>query len=107
MSTILPLPSSPHCAPRTAIFVFDIQVYRNPRMIHLDGNRLTLDDLVAIAVDREPVSLTAAARERVTASRTVVDTFARGDQPVYGINTGFGNFAEVRIPSNSLAELQV
>ena len=37
----------------------------------------------------------------------VVDTFARGDQPVYGINTGFGNFAEVRIPSESLAELQV
>ena len=34
-------------------------------------------------------------------------TFARGDQPVYGINTGFGNFAEVRIPSDSLAELQV
>jgi histidine ammonia-lyase len=76
-------------------------------MIHLDGNRLTLDDLVAIAVDLEPVSLTAEARERVTASRTVVDTFARGDQPVYGINTGFGNFAEVRIPRNSLAELQV
>ncbi len=43
----------------------------------------------------------------MTASRTVVDTFARGDQPVYGINTGFGNFAEVRIPSDSLAELQV
>ena len=35
----------------------------------------------------------------MTASRTVVDTFARGDQPVYGINTGFGSFAEVRIPT--------
>ena len=43
------------------------------------------------------------ARERVTAARTVVDAFARGDQPVYGINTGFGNFAEVRIPADSLA----
>ena len=61
-----------------------------------DGNRLTLDDLVAIAVDREPVSLTAEARARVTAARAVVDSFAAGDQPVYGINTGFGNFAEVR-----------
>ena len=27
MSTILPLPSSPHCAPSTAMFVFDIGLY--------------------------------------------------------------------------------
>jgi histidine ammonia-lyase len=76
-------------------------------MISLDGSSLTLDDLVAIAVDAAPVSLTEAARARVRASRDVVDEFARGDQPVYGINTGFGNFADVRIPTGSLAELQV
>ena len=76
-------------------------------MIPLDGNSLTLDDLAAIAYERAPASLTDEARARVTAARSVVDAFARGDQPVYGINTGFGNFAEVRIPSNSLAELQV
>ena len=29
------------------------------------------------------------------------------DTPVYGINTGFGNFADVRIPHESLAELQL
>jgi histidine ammonia-lyase len=76
-------------------------------MVQLDGNSLTLDDLHAIAVERAPVSLTDDARARVNAARAVVDTFARGDQPVYGINTGFGNFAEVRIPADSLAELQV
>jgi histidine ammonia-lyase len=76
-------------------------------MIHLDGNSFTLDDLSAIALDRAPVSLTDAARARVNAARAVVDTFAGGDQPVYGINTGFGNFAEVRIAAGSLAELQV
>jgi hypothetical protein len=27
----LPLPSSPHWAPSTAMFVFGIQIYRNPR----------------------------------------------------------------------------
>ena len=76
-------------------------------MILLDGHSLTLDDLVAIAVDAAPVALTEEARGRVRAAREVVDEFARGDQPVYGINTGFGNFAEVRIPAESLAELQV
>ncbi len=76
-------------------------------MIHLDGRSLTLDDLAAIAYERAPVSLTSDARDRVSAARTVVDAFARGDRPVYGINTGFGNFAEVRIAAESLAELQV
>jgi len=76
-------------------------------MIQLDGNSLTLDDLATIAFERMPVSLTVDARTRVSAARTVVDAFAAGDQPVYGINTGFGNFAEVRIPTESLSELQV
>jgi histidine ammonia-lyase len=76
-------------------------------MVQLDGHSLTLDDLGAIAVDHAPVALTDDARIRVNAARTVVDAFAHGDQPAYGINTGFGNFAEVRIPVESLAELQV
>ena len=76
-------------------------------MIDLDGSSLTLDHLVAIACDGEPVGLTDAARQRVRAARAVVDTFARRDEPTYGINTGFGNFAQVRIPHDSLEALQV
>ena len=40
-------------------------------MILLDGNSLTLDDLVAIACDSAPVGLTEPARVRVRAARTV------------------------------------
>jgi histidine ammonia-lyase len=76
-------------------------------MVELDGNSLTLDALCAIAFDRSPVSLTGDARDRVTAARAVVDAFVHGDQAFYGINTGFGNFANVRVPVESLAELQV
>jgi histidine ammonia-lyase len=76
-------------------------------MIALDGNSLTLDDLVAVAYDFAPVSLSAAARERVSAARRVVDEFAEHESPTYGINTGFGNFAEVKIPHESLRELQL
>jgi histidine ammonia-lyase len=76
-------------------------------MIFLDGNSLTLDDLVAIAYDSTLVGLTDAARARVRAARAVVDEFARRDAPTYGINTGFGNFAETRVPADALAELQV
>jgi histidine ammonia-lyase len=76
-------------------------------MVELDGNSLTLDDLGAIACDQAAVALTGDARGRVNAARAVVDSFARGDQPVYGINTGFGNFAEVRVSAESLGQLQI
>src|SRR3989454_484915 len=76
-------------------------------MIELDGASLTLDHLVAIAHHAEHVGLTEAARRHVRAARAVVDRFAQRDAPTYGINTGFGNFAEVRIPPDSLETLQV
>ena len=76
-------------------------------MIHLDGNSLTLDALVAIAEDRDTVSVADTARARVRAARLVVDDYARRAAPTYGINTGFGSFAEVTIPAGSLSALQV
>ncbi len=75
-------------------------------MILLDGASLTLDDLVAIADARETVALAPHAVERVRAARAVVDRRAAGDAPVYGVNTGFGALAEVRIPPESLRDLQ-
>src|SRR5262245_43857774 len=76
-------------------------------MILLDGSHLSLSDLLAIADERTPVGLTEDARRRVKASRAVVDEAAQGDVPVYGVNTGFGNFAETRIDKPNLATLQV
>src|SRR5438876_3641937 len=76
-------------------------------MITLDGASLTLEQLLAIADRDEPVALTDDARERVTASRAVVDARARGDEPADGINTGFGSFADVRIAAGELETLQL
>jgi histidine ammonia-lyase len=76
-------------------------------MIQLDGHSLTLGQLVAIAHDNAPVAIRADARARVAAARAVVDEFADRETPTYGINTGFGNFAEVKIPHDSLSQLQV
>ena len=76
-------------------------------MILLDGDSLALEQLVAIADDNAIVGITPDARERVNAARAVVDARAAGDAPVYGINTGFGSFAETRIDRQDLATLQV
>jgi histidine ammonia-lyase len=48
----------------------------------------------------------AAARPAVDKSAALVAAAAAGDAPVYGINTGFGKLARVRIPSDQVAELQ-
>ena len=75
-------------------------------MILLDGQNLTLEQLVAIADDSQPIGLDPAAAQRVDAARAVVDRQAAGGEAVYGINTGFGSLAEVRIPGDALGELQ-
>ena len=76
-------------------------------MIFLDGSSLTIEALLDIADRNVPVALTDAARERVHAARAVVEARARGDEPAYGINTGFGSFADVRIPADALETLQL
>src|SRR5262245_297787 len=75
-------------------------------MILLDGASLTLSDLTAIADDFAPVALDPRAVRAVDASRAVVDRHAAGDAAVYGINTGFGSLAEVKIPKDALGALQ-
>ncbi len=76
-------------------------------MILLDGNSLTLPDLIAIADDNAPVALAADVAARVERARAVVDRKAVGDEAVYGINTGFGALAETRIPHDALGALQL
>jgi histidine ammonia-lyase len=74
--------------------------------IPLDGSHLTLDDLIAIARHHAPVALADAARPRIEASRAwVEDVVARGAPTVYGINTGFGVFANVPIRAEQSARL--
>ena len=76
-------------------------------MIELDGSSLTLDALERIARDHAPVRLTPAAAARVTAARAIVDRHIASGAPVYGVNTGFGALADVAIPADRLAALQL
>ncbi len=78
----------------------------NPPPILLDGDHLTLDDVVTIARHARRVALADAARPRIDASRAWVDqVLARGEPTIYGINTGFGVFANVPIRADQSARL--
>lgn len=72
----------------------------------IDGNSLTLETILEVAEHNRPVVLSEAARARVAKARALVDRRAEGDAAVYGINTGFGTLAEVRIDKKDLRDLQ-
>lgn len=67
-------------------------------MISIDGSRLTLDDVVKVAREGARVTLAQEGAAAVEASRRALDGLVATDRPIYGINTGFGIFAEQRIP---------
>jgi histidine ammonia-lyase len=69
------------------------------------GQALTLDDVVRV-VQGEPVEVDAGARKRIQAGRAIVEEVARADRAVYGINTGIGDLATVRIDPAEAAVLQ-
>jgi histidine ammonia-lyase len=77
------------------------------REVTLDGNSLTLDDVVAVAQQRATVSISAHARQRASGARRIVQRLVADRAVVYGVTTGFGKLSEVAIPSDRLAELQV
>jgi len=75
--------------------------------ISLTGNDLTFAQLYAVALNRESVSLSAESIARMKSSRAVVDKLVASGQTAYGINTGFGKLASVRISSEQVRQLQV
>ena len=77
-------------------------------ILTLDGRSLTIADVVRAA--REPetrIALDPAARAALTASRALVERAIASGQTIYGINTGFGKLANVRIAQDQLDQLQV
>ena len=72
----------------------------------LTGNDLTFDQLHAVALHHDSVSLHPSAIERMNASRAVVEKLVASGATAYGINTGFGKLSDVRISTGDLQQLQ-
>lgn len=75
-------------------------------MLVLDGQRLTLDELVIAASLPESVALSESARQRMRASRGVVEQIVADNRTVYGVNTGFGKLSDVHVAPGELKDLQ-
>jgi histidine ammonia-lyase len=76
------------------------------RRLLLDGETLSLEEIRDVARGGVSVELAPEALARVERSRALVDRIAAGETAAYGINTGFGTLAEVRIDRKDLRTLQ-
>jgi histidine ammonia-lyase len=75
--------------------------------MELNGQRLTLADIAAVALSGQAVEISTFARPRILASRKLVEEIIARDATVYGVSTGFGKLSDVRIPRDALGELQL
>ena len=78
-----------------------------PKPVVLDGHSLSIADVVAVARSNASVVLDGKALEAVKKSRQTVEAAVQRGQTIYGVNTGFGKLAHVKIPPAQARQLQL
>lgn len=76
------------------------------RDLILRGEALSVQDVVDVARGNRGVRLDDEGRKRMEESRAVVEGAVGDGRTVYGVTTGFGALANVRIPSDELEAMQ-
>ena len=74
--------------------------------ILLTGRDLTIYDVIEVARERRAVELDPGAVARMRTSRGVIERLVAEGATVYGVTTGFGDLADVRIDPADTEELQ-
>jgi histidine ammonia-lyase len=76
-------------------------------MIRIDGQTLQLEDVVKVARQRVPIVIPEEAMARVERARRFLEDCVREGRVIYGVNTGIGHLAQVRVDPEDLEELQL
>ena len=74
-------------------------------MLEINGKDLTVSDVIAVARKGQNVSLDSEARRRVLQVHGWVKKIVESNQPVYGINTGFGALSDKQISKEEIKKL--
>ena len=74
--------------------------------LEIDNQLVTMATLRAAWEESVDVTLGAEARRRIAESNEFIVEVVAGGEQVYGVNTGFGQLAQVRIDDDQLAQLQ-
>lgn len=76
------------------------------KTIIVDGNNLTLEQLIQVAREGYTVQISEEASQKVKLSRAYVEKLVKEEQVVYGITTGFGKFSNIVISNGQVEQLQ-
>lgn len=76
-------------------------------MITFDSSPLTIEDIVAIALQQQPAQLSQADDfcQRIAKGSEFLDRLLAEDGEIYGVTTGYGDSCTVTIPANLVPEL--
>jgi len=77
------------------------------KRIQINGNNLTFEELYEVALRGAEAALDPEAQKRMRASRLVIELLLASNKTIYGVNTGFGELAEVRITQDQIRQLQL
>lgn len=75
--------------------------------VRVGERRIALADVVRVARGDEAVDLESATRERVAATRAIVDRLAAASEPIYGLNSALGANTGAPLAPEDLAEYQL
>jgi len=75
-------------------------------MIILTGEDLNLEDIIAVAREKEKVKIADSAKKKIKKAREHVDNLVKKGEVVYGITTGFGKFSDKKISPGEVLKLQ-
>jgi histidine ammonia-lyase len=73
----------------------------------LDGKSLTVADVRRLSIPGMKIGISPAAKKRMRASRALVDGWVERGETIYGVTTGFGELATVRIGHDNIEQLQL
>ncbi len=72
----------------------------------LDGSSLTIEKLVQVARENTPVDIAPEALDRIRACRAMLERKIDSGETMYGVNTGIGELANVRLDDDQTREFQ-
>lgn len=75
-------------------------------VVSIDGESLSLDQVIAVACKRAPVVLHVSGKARLLRSRRVVERLVADGRVVYGVTTGFGKFSDLLVSRDASDALQ-
>jgi histidine ammonia-lyase len=76
------------------------------KKIFLGMDRITIEDLVAIARHEAKVQITEESENRILDTRKLIDRWVQEEKTIYGVTTGFGALSDVIISKEDTRRLQ-